>query len=42
MFRPDSFADLGTTHIDRKNQAWSGNLRGWIQFRKLIPGEAQW
>ena len=42
MFRPDSFADLGTTHIDRKNQAWSGNLRGWVQFRKLIPGEAQW
>lgn len=42
MFRPDSFADLGTTHLDRAGQAWSGNLRGWIQFRKLIPGEAQW
>lgn len=42
MFRPDSFADSGTTHLDRKNQAWSGNLRGWVQFRKLIPGEAQW
>ena len=42
MFRPDSFADLGTTHIDRSGQAWSGNLRGWVQFRKLIPGEAQW
>jgi hypothetical protein len=42
MFRPDSFADQGTTHLDRKGQAWSGNLRGWVQFRKLIPGEAQW
>lgn len=42
MYRPDSFADLGTTHLDRSNQAWSGNLRGWVQYRKLIPGEAQW
>jgi thymidylate synthase ThyX len=42
MQRPDCFADLGTTHLDRTNQAWSGNLRGWIQHRKLIPGEAQW
>lgn len=42
MQRPDCFADLGTTHIDRAGQAWSGNLRGWIQHRKLIQGEAQW
>lgn len=42
MRRPHSFADLGTTHIDRSDQAWSGNLRGWIQHRKLIPNEAQW
>ena len=42
MQRPDCFADLGTTHLDRASQAWSGNLRGWIQFRKLIQGEAQW
>lgn len=32
----------GVTHQDRTGQLWSGNLRGWIQFRKLIPGEAQW
>ena len=32
----------GITHCDRQHQFWSGNLRGWIQFRKLIPGEAQW
>lgn len=42
MQRPDCFADLGTTHIDRAGQAWSGNLKGWIQHRKLIQGEAQW
>ena len=42
MFRPDTFADTGTTHLDRQGQAWSGNLRGWVQFRKTIPGEAQW
>jgi thymidylate synthase ThyX len=32
----------GVTHQDRQGQLWSGNLRGWIQFRKLIPGEAVW
>jgi hypothetical protein len=42
MHRPDCFADLGTTHLDRDGQAWSGNLRGWVQHRKLIQGEAQW
>jgi thymidylate synthase ThyX len=42
MQRPDCFADFGTTHLDRADQAWSGNLRGWIQHRKLIAGEAQW
>jgi len=42
MKSPDSFVDLGTTHIDRAGRAWSGNLRGWVQHRKLISGEAQW
>lgn len=32
----------GVTHIDRLGQCWSGNFRGWIQHRKLIPGEAVW
>jgi len=32
----------GTTHISRNGDLWSGNLRGWIQHRKLIPNEAQW
>jgi hypothetical protein len=29
----------GISHVDRKGQLWSGNLRGWIQYRKTIPGE---
>jgi len=32
----------GITHVSANGDLWSGNLRGWIQFRKLIPGEAQW
>jgi len=30
----------GMTHIDKHGFGWSGNLRGWIQFRKLISGES--
>jgi len=26
----------GVTHVDRKMKPWSGNLKGWIQFRQLI------
>lgn len=29
----------GITHMSRDGQLWSGPLRGWIQNRKLIPGE---
>lgn len=36
------FTELGVTHQTRNMEYWSGNLRGWIQFRKLIPQEAQW
>jgi thymidylate synthase ThyX len=32
----------GVTHHSANDDLWSGNLRGWIQHRKLIPGEAQW
>ena len=42
MLAPNSFVDLGTTHLDRSDCAWSGNLKGWVQHRKLIAGEAQW
>ena len=29
--------DSGVTHQDRDGQLWSGNLRGWVQHRQLIP-----
>ncbi len=29
----------GITHSDRNGRLWSGNLCGFIQHRKLIPGE---
>ena len=29
----------GITHMDRQGNLWSGNLKGWRQYRKLIPGE---
>ena len=32
----------GITHKTTNGLLWSGNLRGWVQHRKLINGEAQW
>ncbi len=29
----------GITHMDSEFNLWSGNFQGWIQYRKLIPGE---
>lgn len=29
----------GITHVDLAGQFWSAFLRGWVQFRKLIPNE---
>lgn len=31
--------EAGISHVDRDGQLWSAMLRGWIQYRKLIPGE---
>lgn len=28
--------EIGATHIDRDDSQWSGNFRGWIQYRQLI------
>jgi hypothetical protein len=33
---------IGYTHIDRDGNYWSGNLKGWVQYRKMIPNEARW
>lgn len=27
----------GATHVDKEGQFWSGNFKGWIQHRQLIP-----
>jgi len=32
----------GITHQDTKGNYWSGNLKGWIQYRQLIPNNACW
>lgn len=40
-FDPETW-EPGITHVSANSDLWSGNLRGWIQFRKMIPGEAQW
>lgn len=32
----------GVTHVRRDGSLWSGNLRGWVQYRQLIPNEAVW
>lgn len=29
--------ESGVTHQDRKGNYWSGNFRGWVQHRQLIP-----
>jgi hypothetical protein len=29
----------GVSHIDKEYTLWSGNFKGWIQHRKLVPGE---
>ena len=32
----------GLTHQDRNGNHWSGNFKGWIQYRQLIPGHVKW
>lgn len=43
----DSYSDgedwpAGITHKDRAGYPWSGNLKGWIQHRQLIPDNVCW
>jgi hypothetical protein len=26
----------GVSHIDRRGDMWSGNFKGWLQYRQLI------
>ena len=32
----------GITHSDKNGNLWSGNLKGWIQHRQLIPENTYW
>lgn len=34
-----SYWEDGVSHMDSECRLWSGNLRGFVQYRKLIPGE---
>lgn len=34
--------DHGTTHVDSEGFAWSGNLKGWVQYRQLIKNNVCW
>lgn len=29
--------EMGTTHKDVEGELWSGNLKGWVQLRQLLP-----
>lgn len=40
-FNPNTWEN-GITHVRRDGSLWSGNLRGWVQYRQLIPNEAVW
>lgn len=31
----------GVTHVDMKGNFWSGNFKGWIQHRQLIPNHVR-
>lgn len=35
-------AEEGVTHEDREGNYWSGNLKGWVQYRQLIPNNTCW
>lgn len=37
----EKFEIKGITHLDKNGQLWSGNLRGWVQFRQLIANNVK-
>ncbi len=41
-YEPENWKTQGVTHMTGDYHMWSGNLRGWVQHRKLIPNEAKW
>lgn len=41
MFGDEYFDVEGVTHVDANEMPYSGNIRGWIQFRQLIPNNVK-
>lgn len=41
-YKPEYWKMKGVTHMDRDWTLHSGNFRGWIQFRQLIPNNAKY
>lgn len=39
-FEPDTWLS-GITHVDQEGNLWSGNLRGWVQYRQVIPNNVR-
>lgn len=37
----EDFEIKGITHLDKNGQLWSGNLRGWVQYRQLIDNNVK-
>lgn len=40
-FEPETWQE-GVSHVSANGELWSGNLKGWIQHRKIINNEAKW
>lgn len=38
---PQSWEE-GVTHMNKQGQLCSGNLRGWVQYRHLLPNNTSW
>lgn len=38
----DDTVEGGITHVDHHGMYWSGNFKGWVQYRQLIPNNAVW
>ena len=32
----------GVTHVDKNKKGWSGNYKGWIQYRQLLTNLTCW
>lgn len=40
-FHPETWEE-GVTHMNKQGQLCSGNLRGWVQYRHLLPNNTAW